>query len=169
MLWVQEHPITQTSPQCKGIPQSWRPPSTSYIPKLYERINGGIVTYVSVDSAGKYWGHQAYGNGQNNPNNLNTKDMTRSMQRGFALASNNYMGSVDINDYREHCTSAAAWTSYWYHYPPYKLTALFDGTNKNKALPYGKQKKVLVCFRGFGCEGRVYKYEFISRHSKRPE
>lgn len=157
LLWVQEHPINSVNPQCKSVGRYYYS-----IPQLYEKVGDGIVTYVNADrnQQGKYHGHQAHGQGLSNPANLNKKDTSRNMPYQFTLAYNNYMGSKDINDWREHCTSAAAWTSYWYHYPPYKLTALFDGSNTNKALAYGKQKKALVCFQGFGCESRGYKYEF---------
>ena len=68
-------------------------------------------------------------------------------------------GRIDINDYREHCTSAASWTSLWYNFPRFRLTALYDDNNVSPA-PMGKQKKIVMCFRGFGCEGRTYKYEY---------
>ena len=166
MLWVQEHEINANDPKCVYSRAYWRTRPNMNLVKVGETtgtgINKGVITYVNADSAGKYKGTQAYGNGVlNNPKNLITTESQSGYSNGYTLKRNAYMGnSVDINDYRQHCTSAAAWTSKWYAFPPFKLTALYQGSDQNIPLPYGQRKKLLICFRGFGCEGRTYKYEY---------
>ena len=155
MLWVQEHDINEgATAKCENRP------SPSNVLVGAKKGSTGIVTYSNADTAGRYKGTQAYGNGLNNPSNLKTTESQSGYSRGYTLKRSNYLGRIDINDYREHCTSAAAWTSLWYHFPPFKLTALYQGNDKTKALPYGQRKKVLICFRGFGCESKTYTYEF---------
>ena len=132
--------------------------------QLGKKVNGGIITYANSDTAGRYRGNQRYSNCAGPTcTSSNIRDTSKSnsgFSRGYTLKRSNFLGSIDINDYREHCTSAAAWTSLWYYFPALRLTALYDDDHRSPA-PMGKQKKLLMCFRGFGCEGRTYKYEYI--------
>ena len=127
------------------------------------KVNGGIITYVNADNTGRYWGKQRYsncaGSGCSSNNIFTTSKSNSGFSYGYTMKRSNYLAGIDINDYREHCTSAAAWTSIMVLFSPLRLTALYDDNNQSPA-PMGKQKKIVMCFRGFGCESRTYKYEY---------